>query len=294
MKKKFVIKDRTINTVINILLVIIGLICIYPIWYVVIASFSDPTQISAGNVLLIPRGFNLNGYVKLFEHPDILVGYRNSILYMFGGTFISLCVTLPAAFALSHKNLVGRKWLNTLFVISMYFSGGLIPTYLLHVSLGWVGTIWVLLIPAAMQTYHMILARSSFESLPEAIRESARIDGCSDFRYFFQFALPLCKATIAVLFLFTALSWWNEYMRFVIYIDNPDLQSLQVIVRQITDSITSSLSETASSTEIAIAQQQTELLRYSIVVVVALPFVLLYPFIQKYFNKGVMIGAVKG
>ncbi len=292
--KRFNVQDRVVDVCITTILVIIGLICIYPIWFVVIASFSDPTQISAGNVLLLPKGFNLNGYIKLLEYPDIWIGYRNSILYLFGGTFISLLVTLTSGFALSHKDLVGRKFLNILFVISMYFSGGLIPTYLLHVGLGWVGTIWVILIPSALNVYYMILARSAFESIPTAIRESAKMDGCSDFRYFIQFALPLCKATIAVLFLFMALGWWNEYMRFVIYIDEPNLQSLQVIVRQIVNSITSTLSDTASAEELAIARQQSELLRYSIVVVVALPFVILYPFVQKFFNKGVMIGAVKG
>ena len=180
----------------------------------------------------------------------------------------------------------------------MYFSGGMIATYMLHTTIDyyipWMDTPWVMIVPPAMAVYNMIIARTSFESLPPALQEAAEVDGCSHFRFFFQFALPLCKATIAVLFLFTALSWWNEYMRFVIYIESPELQSLQVIVRQITETLTSSLDETASAAEIAEELRKQQLLRYSVVVVVALPFVMLYPFVQKYFNKGVMVGSVKG
>ena len=150
------------------------------------------------------------------------------------------------------------------------------------------------MIPAALNVYHMILARSAFEAMPESLYESVCLDGGTHFRYFIQFAVPLCKATVAVLFLFSALTWWNEYIRFVIYIQNPDLQSLQVIIRQITNELTASLSETASAGATIEAQRQMELMKYCVVVIAALPFVILYPFIQKYFNKGVMIGAVKG
>ncbi len=235
-------------------------------------------------------------YTEIYYSDDF--GYRNSIFYLFVGSFLSLAVTLPGAYALSRRNLVCRKPINTLFVISMYFSGGLIPTYMLHLFIDkyfiWMDTPFVLLVPSALNVYNMIIARTSFESLPPVLREAAQIDGCSEIRYFFQFALPLIKATIAVLFLFSALAWWNEYMRFVIYIDNPELQSVQVVIRQITEKLTATLSEGGASTDAAAALQKAELLRYSVVVVVALPFVLLYPFVQKYFNKGVMVGAVKG
>ncbi len=291
-------QDKVFDWIINILLVLIAIVCIYPIWFVLIASFSDPAKIGAGNVVLWPVGFNLDGYSELFNYPDIFMGYRNSIFYLFAGSFLSLAVTLPGAYALSRRNLVGRKPINTLFVISMYFSGGLIPTYMLHLFIDkyfiWMDTPFVLLVPSALNVYNMIIARTSFESLPPVLREAAQIDGCNEIRYFFQFALPLIKATIAVLFLFSALAWWNEYMRFVIYIDNPELQSVQVVIRQITEKLTATLSEGGASTDAAAALQKAELLRYSVVVVVALPFVLLYPFVQKYFNKGVMVGAVKG
>lgn len=296
-------QDKVFDIIINALLILVAFICIYPIWYVIVASFSDPTKIAAGEVFLWPNGFNLQGYTALFDYPDIWIGYRNSLFYLFAGSILSLVVTLPGAYALSRRNLFGRKWINTLFIISMYFSGGLVPTYMLHqmidfefsfYGLKWMDSFGVLLIPSALNVYNMIIARTSFESLPEVLHEAAEIDGCNEFRYFFQFALPLIKATIAVLFLFGALSWWNEYMRFVIYIDSPELQSLQVIIRQITEELTTTLSDGAMANEAAQSLQQAELLRYSVVVVVALPFVILYPFVQKYFNKGVMVGAVKG
>ena len=290
--------DVGVDLVINIFLVLIGIICIYPIWFVIVASISDPNAIGRGEVVFWPIGLNTSGYEMLLEFPDLWRGYFNSLCYLFAGSFFSLAITLPAAFALSNGRLVGRKPINTFFIICMYFGGGMIPTYILHTSIDyfvpWMDTPWVMIIPPAMNVYNMIIARTSFESLPPALQEAAEVDGCNHFRFFFQFALPLCKATIAVLFLFTALSWWNEYMRFVIYIESPELQSLQVIVRQITEALTESLDETASGAEIAENLRRQQLLRYSVVVVVALPFVMLYPFVQKYFNKGVMIGSVKG
>lgn len=290
--------DRGVDLIINIFLVLIGIACIYPIWFVLVASVSNPNAIGRGEVVLWPVGFTTSGYEMLFDFPDLWVGYRNSLLYLFGGSFLSLAITLPAAFALANSRLVGRKIINTFFIICMYFSGGLIATYMLHTTIDyyipWMNTVWVMVIPSSMAVYNMIIARTSFESLPPALQEAAEVDGCSHFRFFFQFALPLCKATIAVLFLFTALGWWNEYMRFVIYIESPELQSLQVIVRQITEVLNQALDSTVSAGEIAKQMERQQLLRYSVVVVVALPFVMLYPFVQKYFNKGVMVGSVKG
>jgi len=286
--------DKFTNTVITILLILLAFLFLYPIWFVVIASFSDPAAIAAGEVLLIPKNFTLAGYKKILEYKSLWQGYGNSLFYLFFGSFVTLVVTLPAAYALSRKELRGRKVINTMFIISMYFSGGLIPTYLLHSTIGWIDTIWVLIVPSALSVYYMILARSAFEALPESLYESVLLDGGDDFHYFFRFALPLCKATIAVIFLFSALTWWNEYIRFVIYIETPEMQSLQVMIRQITNELTASLSDTASLGASIEVQKQMELMKYCVVVIAAIPFVILYPFIQKYFNKGVMIGAVKG
>ena len=285
--------DKFTNIVINIILVLLGLFAVYPLWFVLIASISDPGAVSRGEVIFWPQDVTFTAYSSMLENPSIWIGYRNSILYLFSGTGFMLLVTLPAAYALSRRELWGRRVLNFLFVFTMYFGGGLIAIYLLHSSLGWLNTPWVLIIPVGMNVYNMILARSNFQEIPESLREAAIMDGASELYYFVRIVIPLSKAVIAVLFLFTALSWWNEYLRFVIYIDNPNLQSLQVIIRQIFDSLTTT-SEFSSAGEVTAKLNQAEMLKYSVVVIAALPFCLLYPFVQKYFNKGIMIGAVKG
>lgn len=295
MKKKNTIKqDVWVNRVIHLILLILTVVTLYPLWFVVIASISDPTAIANGEVFLFPKEITFTAYKALLEYPDIFLGYRNSLLYMFGGTLVCLIGTLPAGYALSRKNLKGRRIINFLVVFTMYFSGGMIPTYLLHRSIGWINTPWVMVIPAIFNGYYIILARSAFESLPEALHESVMIDGATESKYFLSVALPLTKATTAVIFLFSALSWWNEYMRFLIYIDNPKIQSLQVFLRQITQKLTAALTESGVSFDEFIQAQKTQmLLKYSTVVITALPFCIIYPFVQKYFNRGVMIGAVK-
>lgn len=294
MKIKEKRQDRTIDIIFTIILILIAIIALYPLWFVLIASFSNPTEIAAGNVIFWPKDVSLDGYKEMLNHPEIWIGYRNSMLYLFGGALAGLAVILPAAYALSRSKLKGRRTLNFLFVVVMYFSGGLIPTYLLHNSLGWINTPWVIIIPTALNVGNMIIARSSFEAIPDALYESAAIDGAGDFRFFFQFALPLTKATIAVLFLFYAIGYWNEYMRFVIYVRDPEFQSLQVIIHQITEAISAEGMEGMSAEQLMQEQKVRDLLKYCVVVIAALPFTILYPFIQKYFNGGVMVGAVKG
>lgn len=297
-KRNKIKEDRVTNTVINIILILIGLLCLYPIWFVLIASISNPSAIANGDVIFWPKDITFKAYEAIKDYSEIFLGYRNSLFYMFLGTGVTLIGILPCAYALSRKELIGRKFWNILIVISMYFSGGLIPTYLLHKTIGWLDTVWVLVVPGLFTAYYLILARSSFESMPESLREAAMIDGADDFRYFIQFVIPLSKAMIAVIFLFSALRWWNEYMRFLIYIDTPEKQSLQVIVNQIMTKLSSALSGAAgaggaTSAEVMEAMLTRELLKYSVVVITALPFCLLYPFVQRYFNTGVMIGAVK-
>lgn len=294
MKKRRGMQDKAVDTMFAVLLVVIGILMIYPLWYVVIASLSEPSAVANGQVLLWPVDFTLDGYRKMFEYTEIWLGYRNSLFYLFFGSFVSLAVIIPAGYALSRRHLQGRRGLNFMFTISMYFSGGLIPTYLLHRTIGWINTIWVLIIPAALSVYNLFLARSFFESsIPEALYESAKLDGATDYGFLFRIAIPLSKAIIAVIFLFSALQWWNEYMRFVIYIDNPKLQSLQVIIRQITQELSEFETQMLSQAEIQNMNRNKELLKFSVVVIAALPFAIIYPFVQKYFNQGVMVGAVK-
>ena len=287
-------QDKKIDLLFTILLIVLGIILVYPLWFVVIASFSDPNAVASGQVIFWPVQISFEGYKELLKHPEILIGYRNSIFYLFAGPLISLTLILPASYAVSRRNLKGHRVFNLLFVITMYFSGGVVPTYLLHSTIGWLDTIWVLLIPNAINASYIIIARSAFASIPEAIYESVMLDGGNDFDYFFYMGLPLIKATIAVLFLFSAVYWWNEYMNFVIYIRNPQLQSLQVVLRELTVQLDKLFVESMSAAQLQQVQHVRDLLKYTLVVVAAIPFAIIYPFVQKYFNQGVMIGAVKG
>jgi len=295
MKIKRSFGDLITDGVITAFLILTTIICLYPIWFTIIASFSDPSDVLLGRVLIVPSGFTLEGYERLLSYANIFKGYRNTIFYMFGGTFLMLLVTLPCGYALSKRKLPGRLLINTYFIMSMYFAGGLMPTYVLHSQIGWINTPWVLLIPSCFSTYNMILFRSACQSMPSELYEAAIMDGCNDFRYFLTFAIPLCKATIAVLFLFGALGWWNEYMRFVIYIRNPDITTIQVTARNIIQDIVNSVDiDTATPEEIEAARRQEQMIKYTTITCISLPFIIIYPFVQRYFNQGVMLGAVKG
>jgi ABC-type glycerol-3-phosphate transport system permease component len=287
--------DKILDAFIIIFLLVVSLIALYPIWFVLIASVSAPAEIGNGNVLLLPRGLNCQGYISVFQNKEIWTGYRNSLLYMAFGTSIDLAVTLSCGYALSRPGMPLRRVLSFVFIFTMYFSGGIIPMYLLLKDLHMLNTPFALIIPGSLSAYNLIIARSYFEhSLPEAIYESAVIDGSSKIRFYFQFALPLSSAMIAVLALFFALGHWNAYFGAMMYITSPKLQTLQVIIKNITSILTSELSDTIGVDELIANAQQKQLLKYSVVVVSAVPMLLLYPLVQKYFVKGIMIGAVKG
>lgn len=285
--------DRVTDIVINTILILLSIVTLYPLWYVIIASFSSADAVKNGEVFLWIKDINLDAYKNALADATILTGYRNSMIYLFVGTLMMLLVTLPCAYALSRKNLKGRRFWNLFFLITMYFSGGLVPAYLLHSSIGWINTPWVLLVPGCVNVYYMILARSSFQEMPESLHDAAIIDGASEFYYFIKIVIPLSKAVIATVFLFSALGWWNSYMPFLIYIRKPEFQSLQVVLRTIFTRYDASMAA-MTPTEFAHAMDKTEMLRFSTAVLASLPFCLLYPFVQKYFNRGVMIGAVKG
>jgi len=287
--------DTITDIVICLILFCMMVIAIYPIWFVLIASFSKPAYIAQGRVTIFPMGFTLSAYEKLLGNKSIWIGYRNSLFYTFFGTLINMVVTLPCAYALSRPRLPGRKLFSFIFIFTMYFSGGLIPSYMLITSLHLNNTIWVLLLPGAVGVFNLIIARSFFESsIPEALLEAARIDGASYTRFFLTIALPLSKAMIAVLVLFYALGHWNSYFSAMIYIQNPKLQTLQVVIKGITASLDASVTETMDSKEMERIIEQKQLLKYSIVVVSIVPMMCLYPFIQRYFISGIMIGAIKG
>lgn len=288
--------DMILDCCIIGILVVVALVAFYPLYLVLICSFSDPTYISSGDVWILPRGINFDAYKILLDTKEIWVGYRNSLFYTVVGTTLQMIVTTAAGFAVSRKTLPGRRFLMLFFLFPMYFSGGMIPTYLVIKDMGMINTVWSLIVPVMVGYYNLILARNYFEnSIPEELYESASVDGASIVRYFFQFAIPLAVPVLAVMTLNFALGHWNKYFDAMIYISDDSIQTLQVFIKRITMQATSSLDGGVTSAEAVIEQiRQTQLLKYAVVIVSTVPMIMLYPFIQKYFVQGIMMGAVKG
>ena len=290
-------EDRALNIVISFILVIIAFFVAYPLYLVIICSISDPSFISSGKVWILPRGINFEAYKILLATKDIWIGYRNSILYTVFGTLFQMIVTTSAAFALSRRELPGRKWLNIFFIFTMYFSGGMIPTYFVIQRFGLVNTPWALILPTLVGPYNLIICRNYFEnSIPREIFESASIDGAGMIKSFTRLAVPLAKPVLAVMILNFALGHWNSYMNAMIYINDDSIQTLQVFIKRITMQATTTLDSGAMGlrAEDIIAQvRQTQLLKYAVVVVSSIPMIALYPFISKHFVKGIMLGSVK-
>lgn len=286
--------DTAFDIITYVLAVIILIIIIYPLYFIVIASFSNPTSVTNGRVWFIPDGFTLDGYRALLEAPQLWTGYKNTILYTVVGTVIGLMFNIPAAYALSRKDLYGRRVLNVFFLIVMFFSGGLVPTFLVVLKVGLYNTFWVMVLPFCISIYNMIVARTFFEtSIPPDLLDAAQVDGCNNLRFFFQIVLPLSKAIVAVIALWTAIGHWNSYFNALIYLRDEARQPLQLVLRNIL--ITNQRLFAVTTGEAALeAVRKANLLRYTSIIVSTLPILCFYPFIQKYFTQGVMIGAVKG
>lgn len=288
-------EDKILDSIIFVLLLVSGLISIYPFWFVIVASFSNPILINLGQVWIWPKDFTLIAYETVFSTQTIWRGYANSLLYTSIGTLWSLVVTLPLGYALSRNDLPGRKGFTLFFVFTMYFSGGMVPLYMAIRSYKMLNTIWAIILPGALSVYNMLVCRSFFKSsIPEAIWESASIDGCSVTRFFFQFVLPLSKAIIAVMTLFYALSLWNAYLGPKMYLTDSKKQVLQVVIHNITAQLDMTVAESMGASEITETVKQRQLLKYGVVVASILPMMIVYPFVQKYFVQGVMLGAIKG
>ncbi|GIP29278.1 sugar ABC transporter permease [Paenibacillus sp. J23TS9] len=285
--------DRVMEIFLYIFAVFLLLILIYPLYFIIIASFSDPSAVGNGQVWLIPKGFTFDGYKELLKHENIWIGYRNTILYTVAGTAIGLVVNISAAYALSRKDLVGRKFISLFFIFTMFFSGGLIPTFLTIRDFHMYNTFLVMVLPFSVVVYDIIVARTFFQSsIPGDLWEAAQIDGCGNLRYYALVVLPLSKAIIAVLGLWIAVGYWNSYFNALIYLKNPNLYPLQLILRNIL--ITNQMQSSLGSGEAAnIALRLANMMRYSVIIVSTIPIMCVYPFVQKYFNQGVMIGAVK-
>ncbi|SEM06852.1 carbohydrate ABC transporter permease [Paenibacillus sp. OK003] len=287
--------DRIFNMINHFLLIIITLIVIYPLVFVLSASFSDPQAVLRGEMFLWPKGINFHSYEKIFQNKDILRGYTNTLIYTSVGTLINLVMTILAAYPLSRKDFIGRNAIMALFVFTMFFSGGLIPTYMLIKNLGMLNTFWVMIIPNAVSIWNIIIMRTFFQqSIPNELHEAATIDGCSNIQTLTRIILPLSMPIIAVTILFYAVGHWNAFFNAMLYLSDKDKFPLQLILREIL--IQGQTNDMVKmSTESAIKQQrEVEGIKYAVLVVANIPVLLLYPFLQRYFVKGVMIGAIKG
>jgi putative aldouronate transport system permease protein len=294
MKQKATGADLVFMVFLYALAGIILVIVLYPMWFIVIASFSDPIAVNTGRVVLLPAMFTLDGYKTLLETDYIMAAYGNTILYTLAGTLVALAVNLPAAYALSRKDFYGRKFFNLYFIFTMFFSGGLIPTYLTIQQFHLLNSFAVMVLPFSVAVYHILVARTFFQnSLPAGLLDAARIDGCGNLRYFFIIALPLSKAVIAVIALWTAVGHWNSYFNALIYLRDQARMPLQIVLRDIL--IMNQNMATLLRGEASIQAQKTaSLIKYASIVVSAAPIMCLYPFIQKHFNQGVLVGTFKG
>jgi putative aldouronate transport system permease protein len=274
-------------------------IVLYPLIYIVSASISNPADVNSGEMWLFPKGITFEGYKMIFENGDIWRGYLNTIFYTALGTFVNLAVTIPAAYALARKDFVGRNLLMGMFVLTMFFSGGLIPTYLVVKNLGLIDTIWAMVLPNAAAVWNIVIARVFFQtSIPKELEEAAIIDGASNFKMFIKIILPLSAPIIAVMALFYGVGHWNGYFNALIYLSDKEMFPLQLVLREILvlqemssqgTNLTGTMAEAMHS-----KQQLAAVIKYGVMIVSTLPIIIVYPFLQRYFVKGVMIGSLKG
>jgi putative aldouronate transport system permease protein len=294
---KETVSDRIFN-VLNrgFLWLLFGLV-LYPLIYVTSASISDPIAVNSGAMWLWPRGLTFEGFARVFHNKEIWIGYRNTIFYTGAGTLINLLITLPCAYALSRKDLVGRQWLMALILFTIFFSGGLIPSYLLVKNLGMVNTAWVLLLVNAVSVWNIIVTRTFFQgTVPRELEEAAEIDGSSNFRLFISIVLPLSAPIIAVMALFYGVGHWNQYFTAMIYISDRQLFPLQLILREIVvlNEMSAMMTDGVDIEAMAEQARIADIIKYAVMIVSALPLLIVYPFIQRFFVKGVLIGSLKG
>lgn len=286
--------DRLFLIGVYTFLAIVFLLVLYPLVYVVSASLSSPAAVSSGRVWLWPVDFSLLGYQVAFSNPQIITGYGNSLYYTFFGTLISVTVTVLVAYPLSRRTLYGRNAIMLLITFTLIFSGGLIPTYLVVKNLGMLDTRWALIIPQAVAAWQVIIARTFFQvTIPDELADAASLDGCSDLRFLWSIVIPLSKPIIAVLVLMYAVAQWNAYFDALLYLKSDDLQPLQLVLRSILILNTTTSGSMEASVMIE-RQQMADLLKYSLIVVGSLPVLLIYPFAQRYFVRGMLIGSIKG
>jgi len=295
IKRKRTWDDHVLYGLTNFILVFALIIVAYPILYVIACSFSSGSAINRGEVWVWPVGFNLEGYKLLFSYSAIWAGYKNTIFYTVVCTTCSVITTVMCAYPLSRPNYQGRRGVATLLTLSMMFGAGLIPTYLLYSNLNLTNTRWVIIINGLFGVWNTIIVRTFFQSsIPNELIEAARIDGCTELRTLFQIVLPLSTAVLAVVTLYYAVSNWNGYFEHMIYLRDRDLMPLSIIVRDILISASINLEDIQDPELIEKMSGVTDVIKYCTIVVTSGPIIAAYPFVQKYFKKGVMIGSIKG
>ncbi len=282
--------------IINYTLLTLGMLMVlYPLYFIVIGSVSDPNAVYEGRVYLLPRGVTLDGYRRIFKEESIWTGYGNTFLYTFSGTALNVVLTISAAFTLSRKSLPGRNFFMFMIIFTMFFNGGLIPSYLLVQRLGLIDKIWALIFPVAVGPWNLIIARTFFQtSIPDELCEAAYIDGSSHIHMFIRVVLPLSRALIAIMVLFYAIAHWNSYFSALIYLRSESKYPLQLILRNILIENDVSSSMVYDAYSVGEKQKLADLIKFGVIIVSSIPVLILYPFVQKYFVQGVMIGAIKG
>lgn len=288
--------DKIFDGVNLVVMLILLVIFVWPLWFVLIASISDPNEVWLGNVLLLPKKITLDSYEALMNYSQIWVGYKNTIFYTVVGTVINVVATICAAYPLSRKDFVPRKFILVMLMITMYFGGGLIPTYLVVSKLGLLNTRWAMILPGLVSVYNIIVMRTYFmSSIPTSLQEAATLDGANSFQYLIRIVLPLSKPIIAVIALYYAVGHWNDFYTALIYIYDNSLMPLQSFLRDMLMSTKMTVNNISGLDAATVARkaQLAQTLKYSVIIVSTVPVLCIYPFIQKYFVKGVMIGSVK-
>jgi putative aldouronate transport system permease protein len=286
--------DLVFISLLYFFLTLILVTLLYPLIFVLSASISDPSAIMAGRVVLFPVGFTLQAYKAVLDYDLIWVGFSNSLFYTVAGTIVNLIVTILAGYALSRRDLVGRNVIMFMFAFTMLFNGGIVPTYLVVNELGLINTRWALIFPQALSVWNLIITVAFFRaSIPVELLEAAQLDGCNDFQYLARVVIPLSAPIVAVLTLFYAVGHWNEYFSALLYLNKQELYPLQIMLRNILvqNQIDFTMIDISA---FAARQAMRELLKYALIVVASVPVLLIYPFVQRHFIKGVMIGAIKG
>lgn len=294
--------DAIFALIVNALVALIALICLYPLYYTIIASLSDPYAVYSGKVAFMPVGISIEAYTLVAANPDIWLGYMNSIFYTVGGTLFNLILTIPCAYALSKKRMFGRAAITGIILFTMYFSGGMVPTYILYKQMRLINTPWIMILVGGVSVYNIVVTRVYFQNnVPESLFEAARIDGSNELGVFFRIVLPLSGPIFAVMALYYAVGHWNGYFNAMIYLTKTKYQPLALVLRRILilneTAAEELMSSDASSEAITAAAKRAyaaATMKYSLVFIASAPMLIVYPFVQKFFVKGIMIGSLKG